>query len=181
MISFSHVSNLYEHAKGENSMTCKDVQKHLLVYIDSQVKPDLHAGIEAHLMQCPTCRALHQQTTALFADDAIWVPEHHAPRANWPSMLKAITQSEATQTSRRRPASPFRWKPVAATVFCLALGFFTGLLLTGDPLNAGMERDSIVAMEDMQAANPEDVLLSSTSTLTTESLYFQYAALEPQP
>jgi hypothetical protein len=113
-------------------MNCTDWKEKMHDYVDAELSPAETRALEAHLAQCPECRAALGSLRALLDQTAALKKEIPPPRDLWPEIAHQLeverldpqtparTADELIASESRR--SSFRWLPVFAAAAALAIG-----------------------------------------------------------
>ena len=100
---------------------CRKTQSELAAFFYGDLGERQHAEVEAHLRQCPACRARLAEFAELLATVDEVAPDYQVEQDAGPaftdSVMSRIRQEEQETVSEKAPSPPWWWnlKPCAAT------------------------------------------------------------------
>jgi hypothetical protein len=145
-------------------------QELLGVYALDAVPWDEREALEAHLAECPRCRAevaMHRETAAMLAG-----PGSQAPDGVWDRISGALQDGEDVpeleRVRSRRAGQPRRWVATAAAAAAVAAVVSLGLEVTEqrrelERVTAGMEEGGLLRAANAALLNPEATRIDLTS------------------
>ena len=96
---------------------CEDYIEHISTAIDGELSPQQRAQLDAHLAQCPECRALMEELTRLHVGLAS-LPPAAPPQGLSETIMAAVGSSNVTAFPAKKP---FHWKKWLSSAAVLAL------------------------------------------------------------
>lgn len=112
-------------------MECKDVEYHIVDFIDKQLSQDKAIAIENHIATCSECKLAYDETAVLIRDFENETTEEPsaALRSNFYSMLEEEKQMQDHKVVQLHPKSGLKWKSafqIAASFLLLFIGYYFG-------------------------------------------------------
>lgn len=154
---------------------CDDYAALLDLYIDGELSPDEMADVQAHLDECPGCRAYVDDMLAIRAAFPT-VDETDVP-AGFAEGVMASIQVQSASASSRRAAQKGRWPRflVSLAACCAVVLLVRSVGFPGITGKSESAADTSASMEmapymEEPAAEPDDETFSATTTAPADSI-----------
>ena len=146
-------------------MDCKTIEQHIVDYLDGLLSREESQNIINHIASCENCKALHDETKALFS--AFKTVEEETPSDNLRAGFYKILEEEKQLLDDKVVAlsqhkKEFPWKQafqIAASIIFMFGGYFLGSHNSKQTANleiSALQKETIELREDMMLAMIEN-------------------------
>jgi len=147
-------------------MNCREVQKVLHDYVDSELTPEVEAEVDRHLGACEVCEE-HERKLRSLVDDASSLPEWvDPPRDLWPQIEQRLDEADRPVPFPARRSGMPAWGYgllAASLLIAVVAGVFInrgpgGPVMVADPGGQSSEHPGEITPVALQSDRPVDVL-----------------------
>ncbi len=146
-------------------MDCKNIEQHIVDYLDGQVSKEVSQKIKSHIASCSNCKTIYDETKTLFS--AFNNVQDETPSANLRTEFYKLLEEEKQLLDHKVVQLPkqekeFPWKQafqIAASILFMFGGYFLGNYSSKKNANqeiAALQQETIDLREDMMLAMIEN-------------------------
>ncbi|WCO01217.1 zf-HC2 domain-containing protein [Psychroserpens ponticola] len=146
-------------------MDCKNLEQHIVDYIDEQLSAEKSQQIANHIASCDNCKSIYEETKALFS--AFKNVEEETPSDNLRTGFYKLLEEEKQLLDDRIVELPkqkkeFPWKQafqIAASIIFMFGGYFLGSHNSKQIANneiSALQQETVELREDMMLAMIEN-------------------------